>query len=322
MKIAKYILIALVALAQQSCVKDPQSDINDGGWNHERSIIDIKFENQVGKAVIENTDSSTGEITLAINVAAVPDLSSIKLSKLQTSYQAKSSIGIGEALNFENDTRSASMTITATTGETREYKIYVTEFIESLVGTWDINKLVLYGGTGPEYGGGAVLELANKSWCWSSTYGPKVECDNSLTFTMTEITEEGNTKGTCINDAGADGKYADFIFMAASNPETGQDVDLKKFYRQIPEGESTWERNYTAKTITFTDESGKKTVGSLENAGEEVLFKNDEREIKYTIENNAFAFNLDGTDDWDNIWTDYAKIAKKARRYWICVTKR
>lgn len=322
MKIVKYILIAFVAFAQQSCVKDPQSDLNDGGWNHERSIVDIKFENQVGKAVIENTDSSTGEITLAINVAAVPDLSNIKLSKLQTSYQAISSLAVGESLNFENDTKTASLTVTATTGETREYTIHVTEFIESLVGTWDINKLVLYGGTGPEWGGGAVLELANKSWCWSGTYGPQVECDNSLTFTMTEITDDGNTKGTCVNDAGADGKYADFIYVGENKENPGETIDLKKFYRQIPEGESTWERNYSAKTITFTDANGKKTVGSLENAGEEVLFKNDEREIKYTIENNAFAFNLNGTDCWDFPFTDYDKFAKKARRYWICVTKR
>lgn len=318
MKITKYILIALVAFAQQSCVKDLQSDLNDGGWNHERSIIDIKFENQVGKAVIENTDSSTGEITLAINVAAVPDLSNIKLKKIQTSYQATSSVAIGEALNFENDTKTASLTVTATTGETREYTIHVTEFIESIVGTWDINKLVVYGGTGPEYGGGAVMQLSDKPKCWSETYGPQTECDNSLTFTMTEITDDGNTRGTCINNAGADGKYADFIFKASANPETGQDLDLKKFYRQIPEGESTWEHNYAAGTIIFTDANGKKTTGSLVGAGTEDLGNG----LSMTVTDNAFAFNLNGTDDWDNIYKDYDKFAKKARKYWICVTKR
>lgn len=319
MKIVKYILIILVALAQQSCLKDPQSDVNDGGWNHERSIIDIKFENQVGKAVIENTDSSTGEIALTINAAAVPDLSNIKLSKLQTSYQAMSSVAIGEVLNFENETKTASLTVTATTGETREYKIYVTEFIESIVGVWDINKLVVYGGTGAEYGGGGVMQLADKSWCWSDTYGPQVECDNFITFTMTGITDDGNTKGVCLNNAGADGKYADFIFEGAQNKDNpGVDLDLKKFYRQIPEGESTWERNYAAGTITFVDASGKRTTGSLVNAGTEDLGNG----LSMAIENNAFAFNPNGTDDWNNIYSDYDKFAKKVRRYWVCVTKR
>ena len=51
---------------------------------------------------------------------------------------------------------------------------------------------------------------------------------------MTGVTDEGNTSGICINDAGADGKYADFIFLGDGNKENpGVDIDLKKFYRQI-----------------------------------------------------------------------------------------
>lgn len=98
----------------------------------------------------------------------------------------------------------------------------------------------------------------------------QAECDNVLTFTMTGVTDEGNTSGICINDAGADGKYADFIFLGDGNKENpGVDIDLKKFYRQIPEGESTWVRDYAANTITFTDKEGRKTTGSLVAAGTE-----------------------------------------------------
>lgn len=88
-------------------------------------------------------------------------------------------------------------------GETRNYTITVSEFTETLVGTWDVKKLTIYGGTGPEFGGGAVMQLTDKPWCWSETYGPQAECDNVLTFTMTGVTDEGNTSGICINDAGA-----------------------------------------------------------------------------------------------------------------------
>lgn len=318
-KIVKYILLVCIALGQQACVKDLQDDINDGGWNHERTILDIQFENQVGTAVIETVDETTGNVGLAINIDAVPDLSNIKLKSLQLSYQAICSLKTGDALNFENESRSASIIVTSTTGEKRDYTITVSEFKESLVGTWDVKKLTLFGGTGAEYGGAAVLQLADKSWCWSGTYGPKAECDNVLTFTMTGVSEEGNTSGVCVNDAGADGKYADFIFLGSGNKENpGVDLDLKKLYRQIPEGESTWMRDYAAKTITFTDKSGKTTVASLVDAGKEDLGNG----LSMTIEQNAFAFNLSGTDDWTNIYSDYDKFVKKPRRYWISVTKR
>ena len=262
-KLTKYILLACIVLTQQACVKDLQDDINDGGWNHERTILDIQFENQMGTALIETVDAATGDINLAINVDAVPDLSNIRLKKLQLSYQAEASLEVGDALNFENGSRSASITVTSATGETRNYTITVSEFTETLVGTWDVKKLTIYGGTGPEYGGGAVMQLTDKPWCWSETYGPQAECDNVLTFTMTGVTDEGNTSGICINDAGVDGKYADFIFLGDGNKENpGVDIDLKKFYRQIPEGESTWVRDYAANTITFTDKEGRKTTGS------------------------------------------------------------
>lgn len=75
MKCINYILIALTVIGMQSCVKDPLEDVTKGGWNHERTVISIMFENQVGKAIIENTDATTGVITLAINVSEIPDLS-------------------------------------------------------------------------------------------------------------------------------------------------------------------------------------------------------------------------------------------------------
>ena len=56
-KLTKYILLACIVLIQQACVKDLQDDINDGGWNHERTILDIQFENQMGTALIETVRS-------------------------------------------------------------------------------------------------------------------------------------------------------------------------------------------------------------------------------------------------------------------------
>lgn len=55
----KYLLSAFVLLCFASCKDDPWEDVADGGWNHERSIIDVKFEGQAGTPTITETDSET-----------------------------------------------------------------------------------------------------------------------------------------------------------------------------------------------------------------------------------------------------------------------
>lgn len=315
----KYVGIVCIVLAQTGCVKDLQDDVNAGGWNHERSITGITFENQVGTAVIETVSDTEGTVEVSINIAAVPDLSAVKIDKLELSYQATASVQPGDVLNFENESRSASIVVTATTGEQREYVVTVSEFMEDLVGTYDVTGLMVYAGTGPEYGGAAVMALSDKPWCWSEIYGPQVECDNVLTFTMTDISEEGNTSGICVNDAGIDGKYADFIFLGSGNKENpGVDIDLAGFYRQIPVGESKWERDYAANTLSFIDKDGRRTTGTLQTAGTEDLGNG----LSMTIDNQAFSFTLSGTDDWTNIYSDYDKFVKNPRRLWVLVTKR
>ena len=317
MKFYQYILIAIAAFGIQSCVKDPLEDITKGGWNHERTVINIKFENQVGKAIIENTDATTGVITLAINVSVIPDLSNVKLSQLEISYQAKSTLEVGQSINFQNDTKSGMITITSETGQKRDYSIHVTEFSETILGVWDIKALTVFGGTGPEYGGGAVLQLGDKPLSWSSIYGPNTELDNTLTFTLDSISETGNTYGKVMNNSGVDGKYADFIF-SGDNPENPlKTVDVTKFYRQIPKGTGHWMRDYAKGTVVFTDSIGKITSGTLINAGTEDLGNS----LKMTVTDNAFAFVLNGTDDWTNIYKDYDKFVKKPRKYWISVKK-
>lgn len=314
--ILKIFALGCLTMLAQSCVKDLQDEINDGKWNHERQVVDIKFENQVGLATIETLDATTGSIEITINVGAVPDLSNIKISALQLSYQAVASVGIGDALNFENPERSAKLSVKSKTGESREYTVYVSEFEEEIVGSWNIQGLAIYGGTGPEYGGGAVMALADKPWCWNSVTGPEAEYDNILTFTLDGVTDDGNTYGTCVNSAGADGKYFDAIYVG-NNPETGENVDLKHFYRQIPEGESSWIRDYSAGTITFTDKDGNITTGSFVGAGTENLGYDK----SFTVTDNALAFTLKGTDDWTNIYTDYDKFVKKPRKYWVTIKK-
>lgn len=315
MKNIKFLLLLVAVLAQVSCQKNPFKELEDGGWNNERSVIDIQFENQVGKARISRIDDKTGTIDIAINMGAVEDLSNIKLSSLQTSYQANSTIAVGDVLNFENPSHSATITVTSPTGKSREYTITASEFTETLLGTYDIDGLVVYGGTGPEYGGGAVLKMMDKPWAWPTAGGPAAELDNVLTFELGGFTDEGNTYGTVTNSAGKDGLYADFTYVL--DPVT----NVNHFYRVIPKGEAQWSRNYTTGLITFTFSDGSTASGTFEGPGTEVVYKDEKTELSKTIENQAFAFNLNGTDDWVNNYTDYDKFVKRPRRYWIEVTR-
>jgi len=306
------ILIALLLLCcAMGCVKDPWDDIEDQSWNNERSVLDIKFENQVGTAEVARVDDQTGEITVTINVDAVPDLSSIVVSTLQLSYGASSNIGVGQALNFENPENTAFFTVTSPTGKSREYKVKAESFQETILGTYKITDLVVYGGTGPEYGGASVIPMMNKPWIWSATDGPGVELDNTLTFELEGITPEGNTYGKVINDAGPDGLYANFVYIG--DPQT----DVNHFYRKIPKGEGKWLRNYATGQIEFTFPDGTTSSATLVGPGTEDMGNNKSK----TTTEAAFAFALKGTDDWNKIYSDYDKFVKRPRKYWVDISK-
>ncbi|WP_199734647.1 hypothetical protein [Flavobacterium sp. RSP15] len=311
MKRSIYIVLTLVLLTQSACQKDPLEEVINGNWNNERNILSIKFENQVGNAEIIRIDDVSGAVNLTINSNAAPDLSTLKVEEIVLSYGAKASIKTGDVLNFENTDNSISLLVTSPTGKKREYKVTVTPFTETLIGTYSIDNLILYGGTGPEYGGGEKLALNSKPWLWPTTNGPDKELDNYLVFELTGITDDGNTFGTVTNFAGADGLYANFIFEGS--PRT----DVNHFYRKVPIGEGNWLRNYNTGLLTFTFEDGTETSGNYIDAGTQDLGNG----FSHTITNNALVFNLNGVDDWDNIFSDYDKIVKKPRRYWIEMTK-
>ena len=143
--------------------------------------------------------------------------------------------------------------------------------------------------------------------------------DNYLVFTLGEILADGNTTGTCMNWAGEDAKNWDCVFAGASNPDTGKPVDLTQFYRQIPKGESTWLRNYSDGTITFTDADGNKTSCTLVPKGTYQM--PNVPPIPLTLESEAFKFNLKGTEDWNNTYNDYGVFARNPVTYYIEIVK-
>ena len=306
---------ALVLLS--ACTKDPWNAVKEGSWNQDRKILNIKFAGQAGLAKVEDTDASTGIINVSLATNLVEDMSKVTLETLELSYNAKSSVQRGETVDF---TGSADPTITVTseTGKTRTYTIVMTEFTETILGTYKITSSRVWGGTGPEWGGGALMEPSTKSWCWYADegHGPAAEYDDYLEFTLDEIMADGNTTGTCIHYGGVDAKHWNCLFKAAVNKEGDTDIDLHKFYRQIPVGTSTWVRDYVNNTISFTDADGKVTTGQFLSGGDYTVYEGK----VLTVEQNAFQFNLSGVDDWTNIYSDYDKFVKRPRIFFVLVS--
>ncbi|MCI1778325.1 MAG: hypothetical protein LKI53_00015 [Bacteroidales bacterium] len=316
MKNIKYITCLMLAISLFSCKRDPWSDIADGSWNHQRTILGISFEGQAGTPEITNTDASTGTIDVSIATDLVADLSKVKINSLQLSYNAASSVTTGQTLDFSSG--NAQITVTSENNDARTYTINMSEFNEDLTGIYDISALYIYGGTGPEYGGAALVAPELKSWCWNTAgEGPEAEKDNTLTFTLSSILDNGNTTGTCVNDAGNDGKYWDCIFAAKMNRAGTGDLDLSGFYRKIPKGTSTWIRNYNDGSITFTSEDGTVTTSSMLEPGTYTI---GSKTLKLT--SRCFNFILHGADDWANIYSDYDVFAKNPRNFLIVINKR
>ncbi|MEL7588827.1 MAG: hypothetical protein AAGU19_19095 [Prolixibacteraceae bacterium] len=312
MRTIKNMLWLLFAAGLFSCQKDPMADITDGKWNKERNIINITFEGQVGEAVITR-EGDAAVINFTYNTDAGAGFGAINISAMELSYGATASVKPGDALNFENAEKSAVITVTPANGDPLSWTVQMTPFTETLIGTWDITGLWVYGGTGPEYGGAAVLKMSDKSWCWPAAEGPAKEQDNTLTFAMTGISPEGNTYGTVVNNAGADGVYANFLFVSKT-----PNIDVNHFYRAIPKGAGTWMRNYATGTVTFTFPDGTSRTAMFDGPGTYDLGNSKSR----TLITPAFTFTLQGVDDWGSIYSDYDKFVKRPRKYWVDVRKK
>jgi hypothetical protein len=316
-----FLIFSVALICLSSCKKDPWDDISDGSWNHERTILDIKLEGQAGLAEIENTDATTGVITLKISPDLVADMSKVQIQTLSLSYKATSSVAKGETVDFSGSS-SPTITITSQTNESRTYTLNMTLFKEPLVGTYAINDLYVYGGTGPMYGGAYSARIRDKSWLWTTgSTGPSAECDNYLVFTMSKITDEGNTTGDCYNYGGADSNWWDCILVASQNKAGTGDLNLEKFYRAIPKGHSTWLHNYTAGTITFTSDNGVTTTSTLLDAGTYTMYSNGSVTKTMIVPNQAFQFTVAGVDDWSTIYSDYNIFVASPHKYFVLVTK-
>jgi hypothetical protein len=297
---------AALVLMVSACTKDPF----DGIVSNERAVEAVNVGGdfvQVGPAIVDRTTSTA---SVRVLVQEGTDFSKVPISII-SSYKSKASIESGTVVDFESHDNKTMVTVTAESGMKRDWTIEVVPFTEELLGTYDIQQLVIYGGTGPEWGGGAVMNLTDKPWDWPAEDGPAAELDNTLTFEFTGVTADGKTYGTITNDNGDDNLYADFHFIGSP------DTDVNHFYRVIPEGTGTWQHDYSNNTVTFVFDNGSTATANFTGASTIDLGNG----LSKTITDNSFDFTLNGADDWVNIYTDYDKFVQRPRRYWVDVKK-
>ena len=294
------------------------------------------------------------EFKVATNTAFEVTVGAEWITYVETKVVEEKTLTFAVAEN-EGEAREASVKVAS--GETEltftvaQEGGYVPEPEETLVGNYLVTFMWVYGGTGPEYGGGGWVDMHNKTWWFDEEtgHGIHAELDNYLEFTLDSFNADfTQSTGKCVNWAGKDGKNWDTWFYNNydSSKGTYRNPDAPKdgsnFYRQIPIGESTWVRDYTVtpNTVTFTDAEGKKTVVELyDEAYTFVPGYNDKNASSNTrtfprtgVKSPISGVNEDATlsfhaklsgsvDNWDKSYTEIDKLFYRPRDLVIDVKK-
>ena len=178
--------------------------------------------------------------------------------------------------------------------------------------TYQIVKMQLWGGTGPEYDCSKVYNLFDKPGCFNQEDGRGILAlqDNYLQF---------KDDGTFVNYAGADGRNWWFVYSGEQNPENGKDVDLRAMFDLLPLAEGTYAID--GETVTFTKPDGTSTTATMLAPGSYPM-PNTKPEKIVTLEKEALMFQIQGgKDNWNFPWQDYGVIACRPRALFVELEK-
>ena len=174
--------------------------------------------------------------------------------------------------------------------------------------TYKISRMLVWGGTGPQYGSTKIFNLFEKSVCFNTEDGRGIDALKDNYYVM------GND-GSFTNYAGEDGRNWWFVFAGAQNPDTGKDVDIRKFYDVLPLSTGSWAVTGSTAygpTVTFKDADGNVVSNaSLVQPGEYTM-PGTTPALKVTLEKPALMFQITGgKDNWSgsNPWNNYGVIA-------------
>ena len=232
--------------------------------------------------------------------------------------------GIKVSVNgFEKDIELTESLVLAPGAVTSiDFTYYNLDFNETLVGAYKIKNLWVYGGTGPQYGNTGFIDMHNKTWQFDTEagHGIQAEMDNYLEIILVDVLDGGNkTTGKSIYWAGKDGKNWSCWFKQQNVP--WKKADASHFYRQIPLGESTWVRDYTANTVTFTDKNGKETVLELYAPNTTFTAPDASNKSRTFVDMTLHAKLTGGENNWDVAGSEMDRIYYNPHDLFIGVEK-
>jgi len=315
MKKTSLIIISVLSFVLFSCQKDMMEEVNEGKWNKERNITEIKFENQIGLPTIQR-DGETATVTFKYNLDAT-GLKQIKVTSMVPSWGAEASVKTGDILDFDNANNQAKIIVTSADGNQLEWTVTMIPFLEPIKGDWKVSAMMVYGGCdGGAYGGDAWVNIGTLTTEFLDNR-PSCEMDNIYTFEQIGYTEAGNSYGNIINNAGPDGKYADFKW------KNGTD-NAERIYRLIPRTGGKWEHDAVTDQYLIKDASGNLIISATFRRDVPFTFKPNNTKA-YTFTNNTLIFNVKSlglfVGSWSWIYNSYDAIIANPWAYCLSIKR-
>lgn len=259
------IIIAAAALALTSCVKTIDRTLP----GNERSLLEIKIQGQLGKAVIERDEDECSATVYVMAMADYP-YSAVPVEGIVVSEGATPSVGKGGTLNFSNPERRAKITVTSESGKTLDWFIYLETYDPFYVGEWRIIEVKLFcnqrvSGSGD---GSWTTQLSGAEF---GTYGLP-EYDDHIIINMNPEPQDNTLLGTMEHTAGKDGEYGHFwgVYPPYSI-ETPLDMDPRLRHLLHP-GESSWKLDLTTGQMEITKDNITSTM-IFGTEGDNVTFR-------------------------------------------------
>jgi len=254
-KLIKFFAFVAFACLMVSCEKEERNtEPLVDPWTREKTPVNFRLESQIGAATITSNwrDDSVGGVHVSLITGGL-DMNKVRVEALdfkfpESEFCPVASVKPGDFLNLSSG--STTFTVTSYNGEVRTYTVTFDQFKDPLEGVYTHDKIsgildassaktsmVILGG----WTGAIVMSTdQDKSWHWGSGYQPLDEQDNIISFLLTSAdSQTGVTRGTIVNTAGDNGKYANYVY--------NNSIDVNKFYRQLPAGASRWEKTLDGK---------------------------------------------------------------------------
>ncbi len=256
------LLILLAAAAVAGCNR---LDYLDEPSN-ERQILWVSAPGQIGTTQMPDKAGLDLNNTIRLEVLPDTDLTSLKI-EIALSPGATVSPSADDPQDFSAG--PVEYTVTSETGLTRTFRIEVTYFEDILLGKWSVSAVDVISDMDIEYGSdrwpapgmGQKTGVEIRHDANTLVYVPDedgVELDNTLTFELTSVRDDGNSIGSMVTDKGRDGQSAsrDIVYAFLQELNITQKTNVAYHYPDdfnwLPAGDDvSWIHDVIGGSVTF-----------------------------------------------------------------------